>query len=68
MTKMLRFTNISSHETLDMPIYINKDHIVSVYERPTDGGSLRTIIFGAGNTWHVEESVKEVIKMIEETE
>jgi hypothetical protein len=67
MTKMLRFSNISSQETLDMPIYINRDHIISVYESPTESGSLRTVIYGSGNNnWYVEESLSEVIKMINE--
>lgn len=57
---------MSSTETLDMPIYINKEYIVSVYEQPTQGGSLRTCIHGAGHTWHVEESLEQVVKMINE--
>lgn len=67
MTKMLRFSNISNQESLDMPIYINRDHIISVYEKATENGSLRTVIYGSGNNnWHVEESLSEVIKMINE--
>ena len=66
MTKMLRFTNLNLNR-LDMPIYINKEHIISVYEDSSDGGSLRTLIYGSGNnTWHVEESLSQVIKMINE--
>ena len=63
---MLKFTNMNT-DRLDMPIYINRDHIISVYENATDNGSLRTIIYGTGgNTWHVEESLNEVIKIINE--
>lgn len=66
MTKMIKFTNLN-RDRLDMPIYINKDHIISVYENRTDEGSLRTMIYGSeNNTWHVEESLGEVIKMINE--
>ncbi len=66
MTKMLKFTNLNQ-DRLDMPIYINKDHIVSVYENVIRQGSLRTIIYGTNGTeWHVEESLGEVIKKINE--
>lgn len=66
---MLRFTNISRDDMLDMPIYINKDYIISVYEQPTNSGSLRTCVYGIGNNnWYVEESLKEVLKAIEESE
>jgi hypothetical protein len=67
MTKMLKFTNLN-RDRLDMPIYINKDQIVSVFEEATDGGSLSTIIYGGpkGERWHVEESLSEVIKKINE--
>ena len=65
---MLRFTNATSGRHGD-PIYLNKDWIISVYEQPTDGGSLKTIIFGGpggGIPWTVEESLSEVIKIINE--
>jgi hypothetical protein len=66
MTRMLKFTNLN-HDRLDMPIYINRDHIISVYENVTNKGSLRTIIYGtSGTEWHVEESLNEVIKIINE--
>lgn len=67
MTKMLKFTNLN-RDRLDMPIYINKDHIVSVFEEPNDGGSLTTVIYGGprGEQWHVEESLGEVIRKINE--
>ena len=51
-----------------MPVYINKDWIVSVFERPkVDGGSLSTFIFGgpSGLSWEVCESLNEAIKIIE---
>ena len=61
---MLRFTNMNT-ERLDMPVYINKDWIVSVFEEG-NGGSLVTIIYGGphGERWHVQESLSEVIKII----
>ena len=67
MTKMVKFTNLN-RDRLDMPIYINKDHIISVFEEPSDGGSLTTVIYGGpkGERWYVEESLGEVIKMINE--
>jgi len=66
--KMLRFTNASNDNMMDMPLYINSNWIVSVYERPRDGGSLATTIFGGPNAmiWTVEESLSEVIKIINE--
>ena len=67
MTRMLKFTN-RNVERLDMPIYINRDHIISVFEEPNNGGSLTTIIYGGplGERWYVEESLGEVIKKINE--
>lgn len=67
MTKMIKFTNLSP-DRLDMPIYINKDHIVSIFEEASNGGSLTTIIYGGpnGERWHVEESLNEVVKLINE--
>jgi len=67
---MLKFTN-SSEGFQGMPVYINKDWIVSVFERPkVDGGSLSTFIFGgpSGLSWEVCESLNEVIKIIEGVE
>ena len=48
-------------------IYINTDQITAVYEMAkTDGGSLTTMIYGGptGSNWEVEESMSQVIKMI----
>ena len=64
---MLKFTNSSEGRNGD-PLYLNKDWIVSVYENANEGGSLQTIIFGgpgAGIPFQVEESLGEVIKIIE---
>ena len=65
--KMLKFTN-TNRQRLDMPIYINRDWIVSVFEEPSDGGSLSTVIYGGplGERWFVEESLGQVIKIINE--
>jgi len=51
------------------PVYININHIVSVFEEPTNGGSLSTVIFGGvgnGTRWTVEEGLGEVMKKIKE--
>jgi hypothetical protein len=41
------------------------DHILSVFETPTEGGSLVTSVYGIrGDTWFVEEGLKEVINII----
>lgn len=61
---LIKFTN-----AVDLlkgnPIYINSDWIVTAYEEPTDGGSLRTVIYGgpSGIPWYVEESLSEVVKL-----
>ncbi len=67
--KMLKFTNLSNDNVIDMPIYINSEWIVAVFERCSDtGGSVSTTIFGGpnGTTWTVEESLSQVIKIINE--
>ena len=66
---MLKFTNMSNQNVMDMPIYINSDWIVAVYEnRQDDASSVATTIFGGpnGTVWTVEESLSEVIKIIDE--
>lgn len=62
---MLKFTNTNNLRAGD-PIYINSEWIISVYENPREGGSLTTVIYGgtAGTEWFVEESLSEVIKII----
>jgi hypothetical protein len=48
-----------------MPIYLMTEHILSVFELPTDAGSLVTCVYGIrGDTWQVEEGLKEVIDII----
>jgi hypothetical protein len=48
-----------------MPIYLMTEHIISVYETPTDSGSLVTCIYGIrGDTWNVEEGLYDTIKII----
>lgn len=63
---MIKFTNNLDGYKGD-PLYLNRDWIAAVYEKDTDGGSLRTIIWGGptGQAWEVEESLNEVIKKIE---
>lgn len=66
--KMLKFTN-NGERYKGNPVYINSDCIVSVFEEPTNGGSLATVIFGGfgnGERWYVEEGLTEVIKIINE--
>jgi uncharacterized protein YlzI (FlbEa/FlbD family) len=61
---LVKFTN-SFNELQGMPLYINPDHVASVYEKPTNGGSLATCIYGSkGEIWLVEESLSETIKII----
>lgn len=64
---MIKLTNTG--QLADMPIYINADHITSVFEIPTDDGSLTTQVFSAYGkeplVWTVQESLGQVIKLIE---
>ena len=63
---MIRLTNTG--QLADMPIYINTAHITSVFEIPTEEGSLTTQVFSAYGkeplVWTVQESLGEVIKLI----
>ena len=64
---MIKLTNTG--KLADMPIYINTDHITSVFEVPTEEGSLTTQVFSAFGkeplVWTVQESLGQVIKLIE---
>lgn len=65
--KFVKFTN-SIDRYKGMPIYINKDMIKSVYEEPTEKGSLTTILWGGDNIsrWTVEEGLKEAVDILNE--
>jgi len=61
---LVKFTNnVEQHK--GMPIYIMREHIISVFEIPTEGGSLVTAVYGIrGDTWQVEEGLSDVVKII----
>jgi hypothetical protein len=63
---LIKFTNAADH-IKGNPIYINSEYIVSIFEAPTDGGSLKTIVWGGPNGigWEVEESLNEAVKKVE---
>jgi uncharacterized protein YlzI (FlbEa/FlbD family) len=62
--KLVKFTN-NNEQLKGMPVYLMDEHIVSVFEMPTDGGSLVTAIYGIrGDTWYVEEGLNEVVNTI----
>jgi hypothetical protein len=64
----IKLTNTSNGHHGD-PIYINVDHITAIYDHPRDGGSLVTYVhssIGSPVTWEVEESVSQVMDLIEE--
>lgn len=62
---MIKLTN-SVEGRKDDPIYINPNHITAIYEDTIDGGSLRTQIYGqTGLVWTVQESLGQVVKLIE---
>lgn len=62
---LVKFTN-ASDMLKGNPLYINSEHVVSVFESPTDGGSLKTIIWGGptGIGWEIEESLNQAVKLI----
>ena len=62
---LIEFTN-ATEQYKGNKIYINKNQIVAVFESPTDGGSLATIIYGGpqGNSWTVEEGLSKAISLI----
>jgi hypothetical protein len=61
---LIKLTN-NNEQLKGMPIYLMTEHIVSVFETPTDGGSLVTSVYGIrGDTWFVEEGLKETIDII----
>ena len=61
---LIKLTN-NNEQLKGMPIYLMTEHIVSVYESPTDFGSLVTSVYGIrGDTWFVIEGLKETIDII----
>lgn len=63
---LIKFTN-TAEAFKGNSLYINVNQIISVFEVPkTEGGSLTTIIYGGptGTTWEVEESLSQVVKMV----
>jgi uncharacterized protein YlzI (FlbEa/FlbD family) len=68
MSNFIELTNIGNEELKGDPILLNPNHITSVYEVPTDGGSRRTLIYCSYKdiAWSVEESYSEVKKKIKE--
>ena len=58
---LIKFTN-ANDALKGMPLYIETANIMSVFEQPTDSGSLVTCIYGLSrDTWFVEEGLKEVV-------
>ena len=61
---LVKLTN-NNEQLKGMPIYLMTQNIVSVFEMPTDGGSLVTSIYGIrGDTWYVEEGLNEVVDIV----
>jgi hypothetical protein len=61
---LIKLTNCNE-QLKGMPIYLMTEHIISVFEVPTDSGSLVTCIYGVrGDTWQVEEGLSQAIKII----
>ena len=61
---LIKLTN-NNENLKGMPIYLMTEHIVSVFEVPTEGGSLQTAVYGIrGDTWYVEEGLAQAVKII----
>lgn len=62
----IKLTNAAEGRKGD-PILINVNHILSVYENSTDGGSLQTVVYGFnGLSWTVEEGFSVVAQKMKE--
>jgi hypothetical protein len=67
MVKFVKLTNdAEAHK--GNPIYINADHITAVFDIANPPGGFKTFVYGGytGVQWEVEESPKEIVKMIED--
>jgi len=61
---LVKLTN-SNEQLKGMPLYLMTEHILSIFEMPTEGGSLVTSIYGIrGDTWYVEEGLNEVVDIV----
>jgi len=63
---LIEFTN-TTEQHKGNKLYINKNHIVAVFETTSEaGGSLATVIYGGpqGSSWNVEESLGKVVSLI----
>lgn len=62
---MIKLTN-NSPPWQGLIIYVNSDHIVSVFEEPMEeGGSLQTrVLLSLGTLYTVEESMEEVVRLV----
>ena len=61
---LVKLTN-NNEQLKGMPLYLMTEHILSIFEMPTDGGSLVTSIYGIrGDTWYVEEGLNEVVDIV----
>ena len=61
---LIKLTNCNE-QLKGMPLYLMTEHILSIFEIPTEGGSLVTSIYGIrGDTWHVEEGLNEVVDIV----
>ena len=66
MQKFIKLTNDVNNNLKGTPIYINVDHITAIFDAPTEGGNIKTFVFGGytGVQWEVEESPKEILHKI----
>jgi hypothetical protein len=61
---LVKLTN-SNEQLKGMPLYLMTEHILSIFETPTEGGSLVTSIYGIrGDTWFVEQGLNEVVDIV----
>ena len=66
MSKFIKLTNDADNHHKGNIIYINVDHISSIFEASNNRDGIKTYIFSgfSGTMWEVEESPKDVIEKI----
>jgi hypothetical protein len=62
----VKFTNLNP-PFQDMPLWVNTDYIMSVYEQPNQHGGVATMVHNYhGKDWRIEESLSQAIKIIKD--
>lgn len=64
MAKLIKLTN-TREDLKGLSLYFNPDHIICVYDIPSESGE-KTFLYGGNpaQTWEIEETSKQVYNMI----